>query len=574
MNVISTNCFASRFELLLVVLASLCGSTAVAQAQSADSRLADARAQFQAGDLEDALKSLEPFEGNDNRDGNGTEAITSLAVQVLHARGEEHFRNARITECIADFDRELALRPDHAAHHWQRGIALYYAGEYTKGAEQFELHRTANPQDVENAAWHFLCKVREPDGSVEVARQSLIAVTQDARAPMPEIQRMFAGEVRPEAVLQSAARAGKIAQFYADLYVGLFYEALGDHSQSIRFLRAAAANPAAKGSYMGDVARVHVALRTKSAVATNSSEQPAADEVRKIFFLAGGPSHGYGSHDHFAGCKLLAKSLANSGLPIETTIHRNSWPADAHIFDDVDCIVVYADGGAGHLMNEHLAEMDALAKRGVGLVCLHYAVEVPKGAVGNKFLEWIGGYFEQHWSVNPHWTANYTKLPEHPITRGVKPFRINDEWYYHMRFRENMRGVTPILTDIPPAESLARPDGPASGNPHVRAAVARREPQHTAWAVEREDGGRGFGFTGGHVHWNWADPNFRKLVLNAIVWCAKGEVPRNGVTDQPKSLPEMEANIDEPVPADFKREAIRSQFNLAPAESQQNGAVE
>jgi hypothetical protein len=133
-----------------------------------------------------------------------------------------------------------------------------------------------------------------------------------------------------------------------------------------------------------------------------------------------------------------------------------------------------------------------------------------------------------------------------------------------MRFRDGMHGVTPILTDVPPPESLARPDGPASGNPQVRKAIARKEPQHTAWAVEREDGGRGFGFTGGHVHWNWADPDFRKLVLNAIVWCAKADVPQGGVDDQPKTLVEMEANIDEPAPSDFDREAIRKTYELAP----------
>ena len=68
------------------------------------------------------------------------------------------------------------------------------------------------------------------------------------------------------------------------------------------------------------------------------------------------------------------------------------------------------------MVNKHLEEMEALTKKGVGLVCLHYAVEVPKGQVGDKFLDWIGGYFEANWSVNPHWTATFAKLPEHPIT--------------------------------------------------------------------------------------------------------------------------------------------------------------
>lgn len=298
------------------------------------------------------------------------------------------------------------------------------------------------------------------------------------------------------------------------------------------------------------------------AAETTAAEQATDKQPRKVLFLAGNPSHGYGAHDHWSGCRLLAKSLEDSGLPIETEVYRYGWPKDAKLFDGVDCVVIYADGGGGHPVNEHLDEMDALVKKGVGIVCLHYAVEVPKGPVGDKFLEWIGGYFEADWSVNPHWTANFAKLPEHPITSGVQPFRINDEWYYHMRFRKDMNGVTPILTDLPPNDSLSRPDGPHSGNPHVRAAIARKEKQHVAWALEREDGGRGFGFTGAHVHWNWADPNFRKLVLNAIVWCAKTDVPRDGVSDQPKTLTDLESDPDEDVPSDFDREAIRKEFHL------------
>ena len=115
------------------------------------------------------------------------------------------------------------------------------------------------------------------------------------------------------------------------------------------------------------------------------------------------------------------------------------WPEDASAFDGVDCVVMYGDGGRGHMVMRHLDEMDALAKKGIGIVCLHYGVEVPKGPAGEKFLEWIGGYFETDWSVNPHWTANFSSLPDHPITRGVKPFAINDEWYYHMRFPEGCR---------------------------------------------------------------------------------------------------------------------------------------
>jgi type 1 glutamine amidotransferase len=289
----------------------------------------------------------------------------------------------------------------------------------------------------------------------------------------------------------------------------------------------------------------------------------AKQPPRKVLFLAGKPSHGYGAHDHLAGSMLLAKSLNNSGLPIEARVHHYDWPTDPKAFDGVDCIVMYGDGGAGHMVIDHLDELDALAKKGVGIVCLHYAVEVPKGPAATKLLEWIGGYFETDWSVNPHWVGKFTSLPEHPITRGVKPFEIEDEWYYHMRFRDGMRGITPILTDLPPRETLSRPDDPHAGNPAVRAAIARGERQHVAWAAERDGGGRGFGFTGGHVHWNWADPNFRKLVLNAIAWCAKVEVPPDGVQDKGESMKDMEANHDEKPPSEFNREEIRAKFKLS-----------
>jgi hypothetical protein len=120
---------------------------------------------------------------------------------------------------------------------------------------------------------------------------------------------------------------------------------------------------------------------------------------------------------------------------------------------------------------------------------------------------------------------------------------VNDEWYYHMRFPEGMKGVQPILTALPPDSTLSRPDGGHSGNPAVREAIKRKEPQHMAWAIERPDGGRGFGFTGGHNHVNWGNEDFRKLVLNALLWTAKAEVPADGVKSQ-ITPDDLKANLD------------------------------
>lgn len=270
----------------------------------------------------------------------------------------------------------------------------------------------------------------------------------------------------------------------------------------------------------------------------------AQDDPTKIVFVAGTPSHAPGEHEHRAGSMLLAKCLNENMPSVEAVVTTNGWPKDNSIFDGAATVVIYCDGGARHPLNQHLDYFQTLADKGVGLVCIHYGVETVAGEPGDKFLDWIGGYFERDWSVNPHWTADYDALPEHPITRGVAPFEIRDEWYYHMRFREGMQGVTPILTDLPPDSTLTRADGPHSGNPHVREAIANGEMQHMAWAAERPDGGRGFGFTGGHFHKNWQHDAFRTLVLNAILWTAHVEVPANGVPSPTPTEEEMKANLD------------------------------
>ncbi|MEX0791924.1 MAG: PVC-type heme-binding CxxCH protein [Pirellulaceae bacterium] len=264
-------------------------------------------------------------------------------------------------------------------------------------------------------------------------------------------------------------------------------------------------------------------------------------DKKKVVFVPGNPSHGFGAHEHMGGSRLLQIALQENMPGFVTTLYEGGWPADPTAFDNADTVVVYGDGGGGHLLMPHLDKFDEVMQRGTGLVQLHYAVEIPAGKPGDLFLKWMGGYFEANWSVNPHWVAKFEKLPKHEITRGVKPFEINDEWYYHMRFRENMEDVTPILTAIPPESTLDRPDGPHSGNPHVR--KTKGQPQHLAWAAEREDGGRGFGFTGGHHHWNWGDENFRKVVLNAIVWVSKVEVPEEGVTSDSLTRSDLEGII-------------------------------
>jgi len=283
---------------------------------------------------------------------------------------------------------------------------------------------------------------------------------------------------------------------------------------------------------------------------------------KRVLFLAGRKSHGYGAHEHKAGCMLLAKLLEEVMPGYQTTVMTKDWPTAPNAFAGFDSVVAYADGGGGHPFNQRLELLDRLVNEEKGLVCLHYAVEVPKGDSGQTMLKSIGGYFETFWSVNPHWTAHFKKFPRHPTANGVEPFSINDEWYYHMRFPEDLTGVTPILSDLPPANTLRRKDGHHSNNPHVRAAVLERmEPQHVAWAYERPNGGRGFGFTGGHMHWNWGHPQFRKIVLNAIVWTAGDDVPQEGVRVGSITLQDLLVNQDYPKPDDYNLKNVEMMLN-------------
>lgn len=268
----------------------------------------------------------------------------------------------------------------------------------------------------------------------------------------------------------------------------------------------------------------------------------ATEKKKKLVMIAGSPSHGPGDHEFNAGVRLLAKCLADfPGL--ETVVFLNGYPKDDSAFDTADAIVCYADGGSNHplVREKHLERIGKLMAKGVGLMCMHYGVEVPKDLGGPEFKEWIGGYYEHMYSCNPMWSPEFKEFPKHPVCNGVKPFSIRDEWYFNMRFRDE-KSITPILSAKP---SDAVRDGPyvypRGPYKHIQEAKGRSEAM--MWVTERKDGGRGCGFTGGHTHRNWKDDNFRKVVLNALVWLCTLEVPADGVKSE-VSEDEIKANWD------------------------------
>jgi hypothetical protein len=286
------------------------------------------------------------------------------------------------------------------------------------------------------------------------------------------------------------------------------------------------------------------------------SVAPAAfgGATKKVVFVAGPPSHGWGQHAFPAGCTLLARQL-EAGIPAaRTTVCRGGWPKDESVFDGASAVVLYMDGGEMHPVRAHLDTLSTLVRKGTGVAALHYAVVAPQGA-GDLFLEAIGGYYEPNWSVNPFWTAHFDHLPKHAVTRGVQPFALRDEWYFNMRFREGMRGVTPVLTATPPDAVRERPFGPHSGNPAVRS--RKGMPEHVAWVYERPAGGRGFGLTGFHYHWAIGDGGFRNIVLNGIAWTAGLAVPRHGVSRRAPDWDELASGLEGARPPGFGPEQAR-----------------
>jgi hypothetical protein len=247
--------------------------------------------------------------------------------------------------------------------------------------------------------------------------------------------------------------------------------------------------------------------------------QPPDSSWTKIVLVAGKPSHGPREHEYFAGCALLAKLLRqNPGVwPV---IARDGWPKNPKTFENARSVVFFMNGGGNHfcLKEDHPKQITKLAEQGVGLVNLHFTVEYPKEK-GQWPLAWLGGYYEKDYSANPMWHASFKELPNHPITRGVHQFNILDEWYFNIRFVPEMKGVTPILIATPPNAARQR-------FPEAKQHPGRHEV--LAWTFDRPNGGRSFGFTGLHYHDNWGNPDFRRLIVNAVLWTAHVNVPAGG----------------------------------------------
>ncbi len=239
-------------------------------------------------------------------------------------------------------------------------------------------------------------------------------------------------------------------------------------------------------------------------------------KLAKIVLLAGTPSSKSGAHEYFAGCALLLQWLKEQ--PGVWPVMAREWPKNEKILEGAKAIVYFGDGGGKQpfVNPERWAKLTKMIDGGAGFVLLHQAVDFPKGPDAEKVMDWVGGVFHGDIGCRGHWDMDLKPTGEHPVVRGVKPFAApGDGWLYNLHFGS---ATKPLLVGQVPEKSRSSVDAKKhAGRDEV-----------IAWASERPSGGRGFGFTGADLHKSWGYQSQRKLVVNAILWTAKLDVPEGG----------------------------------------------
>lgn len=235
-----------RNSLVLTVVAMGCGGL-IAEDATRDELSQRAEAALKRGDQQQAIAAADAMVGQFPDD-----------QPMWRVAGDVYLRSGQVPQATKWFNQYAKAQPDELPELWQRGIALYFNGDLDEAARQFEVHRTVNPNDVENAAWHFLCVAKSK--SVEEAQRLVLPAPGDPRIPMAEVLQMLStGDTESVIKKMESQPAGTLrgarANFYGDFYLGLYADAVGDHEEALRYLKRCAKD--APRHYMGDVARVY-----------------------------------------------------------------------------------------------------------------------------------------------------------------------------------------------------------------------------------------------------------------------------------------------------------------------------
>ncbi len=290
-----------------------------------------------------------------------------------------------------------------------------------------------------------------------------------------------------------------------------------------------------------------IGLFTLCGTGSINGKHHSGDKAKSILFIAGDTKHRHGFHEYKAGSILLANALNESGLPVKARVHWYGWPEDESIFDNVDACIIYADGGGD--FGEKYAFLDRKVKGGMSIMFMHYGVHPTKEIAEKYYHKWIGGFYDDDFSVNPSWVADIRTRKGHPVGRGVKELTAFDEFYWNLNFPKNCNHCYPLATATPTEQNMIRYGSSKFWNKNAEEKLGT--PQALLWCSDPEKGARGAGFVGGHYHRNWAIDNYRKLILNTIAWVARVEVPANGVPSKSVTKAMLNQNLNRP---DFPEE--------------------
>lgn len=243
--------------------------------------------------------------------------------------------------------------------------------------------------------------------------------------------------------------------------------------------------------------------------ARSDKENPSA---KRVLLLGQQPDgHPWSTHEYMAGVNIMAACLQEvPGLQTIVVKADEPWTAGPELLDGADAAVVFLSEGGKWLGSDarRLAAFQRLAKRGGGLVCLHWGMGCREAKYIGEYVALFGGC---HGGPDRKYKVVKTKLqlanPEHPVLRGIRPIELREEFYYRLKFPQEKKDHTPLIRV------------PIEGKTHT-----------VAWAWQRPDGGRSCGFSGGHFHENWHHPEYRRLMAQAILWSLKMPIPKDGLS--------------------------------------------
>lgn len=237
----------------------------------------------------------------------------------------------------------------------------------------------------------------------------------------------------------------------------------------------------------------------------------ADDKPQRLLLIGQAPDgHPPGTHEYRAAASLFAKMLAPMDrLQTIAVSADGDWTEGPELLDGADAAVVFVSEGAKWLQGDakRLAAFQALAKRGGGLICLHWGMGTRDAKFIPKWVELFGGCHggpDRRYKVVDVKTKLAT--PSHPILRGVSPVELREEFYFKLKWAQPAEQITPLIQ------------------------VRIEEEDHTVgWAWERPDGGRSFGFSGLHFHENWKLGAYQRMLAQSVRWVLKREIPKAGV---------------------------------------------